>query len=240
MKYFLLIFIFCFFSFCLVAPIFAQQDMLVVPQGEPLPSSVVSTESAHVPQSFPKDAYYKARVLSIVKEGREEVEGYKTEYQVLQLKLLEGPETGKAIELSNRQLAGQNPLHKVRVGDDLVVVKSGLEGESVYVIADKYRLQPVIILLVVFFILVVLFGRWKGFFSIFGLAVSILIIVQFIIPRIVRGENPFWVTLTGILFIAVSSLYLAHGFTKRTSIALLSTTHSPISFFFAIVVTVWL
>jgi uncharacterized membrane protein len=219
--------LFVFFVLCLVFPsVVAAQDVIVVPHEGAASSSGsrgASDSAAIVPDSFPKDEYVKARVLTVVREGSEESGGYKTEYQVLSMKLLDGADVGNAVEVTQRQLSGQSSIQKVKKGDVVVLVKSVMGGERLYMIADRYRLQPVSILLAVFFILVVVFGRWKGLFSIVGLVVGILIIVNFIVPRIVKGENPFWVTLVGILLIAVTSLYLAHGFTRRTTIALVST-----------------
>jgi uncharacterized membrane protein len=44
------------------------------------------------------------------------------------------------------------------------------------------------------------------------------------VPRILAGDNPFLTTLVGSIIIVTVSLYLAHGFNHRTSIALLSTS----------------
>jgi uncharacterized membrane protein len=45
----------------------------------------------------------------------------------------------------------------------------------------------------------------------------------FVIPRIVAGDDPMITCVIGASIIACTSLYLAHGFNKRTSVALLST-----------------
>lgn len=48
-------------------------------------------------------------------------------------------------------------------------------------------------------------------------------LVGFIIPSIIGGNNPFVMSLLGSGVIASASLYLSHGFSKRTTIALIST-----------------
>jgi uncharacterized membrane protein len=74
-----------------------------------------------------------------------------------------------------------------------------------------------------FFLLAVLFGGVRGFTSVLGLGASILIILNFIVPRINAGGHPFQITLMGTFMIAAVSLYLAHGFNRRTSVAFAGT-----------------
>ncbi|MEK7499241.1 MAG: YibE/F family protein, partial [Patescibacteria group bacterium] len=45
----------------------------------------------------------------------------------------------------------------------------------------------------------------------------------YIVPKILAGQNPLVVTIIGSFFIATTALYLAHGFNKRTTVALGST-----------------
>ncbi len=52
---------------------------------------------------------------------------------------------------------------------------------------------------------------------------SVGIIFYYIIPHILHGGDPLLTCLAGSLCITVLSLYLSHGFNKRTSVALLST-----------------
>lgn len=74
-----------------------------------------------------------------------------------------------------------------------------------------------------FFGLAVLFSRRRGVTAILGLGITALILARFIVPAIIGGSNPLVVSLVGALAIAFSSIYLAHGFNLRTSIAVGST-----------------
>lgn len=69
----------------------------------------------------------------------------------------------------------------------------------------------------------ILLGGRIGFTSMLGLGVSIAVLMLYIIPNIVRGANPLLISVTGSAAIAYTALYLAHGFNRRTSLALLST-----------------
>jgi uncharacterized membrane protein len=54
------------------------------------------------------------------------------------------------------------------------------------------------------------------------MAVSILILVKFIVPQIVAGANPLVVSIFGSLLIGGITLYIAHGWKIKTHIALAS------------------
>ncbi|MCX6779901.1 MAG: YibE/F family protein, partial [Candidatus Magasanikbacteria bacterium] len=93
---------------------------------------------------------------------------------------------------------------------------------DVYYIVDKYRLPSLGYLTLVFFALAIYFGGRRGVTAILGLVFSILIIFYFIIPHILNGGDPLKVCLVGSFAIVLVSLYLSHGFNKRTSIAVVS------------------
>ncbi|MBP9751065.1 MAG: YibE/F family protein, partial [Candidatus Peribacteraceae bacterium] len=59
--------------------------------------------------------------------------------------------------------------------------------------------------------------------STLGLALSIAVLAGGVTPLIAAGHDPLLVSLGGAVIIACTSLLLAHGFRRRTYIALLST-----------------
>ena len=59
--------------------------------------------------------------------------------------------------------------------------------------------------------------------AVVGLAVSIAVLVAFVLPALLEGSNPVLVAIVGASVIAFASLYLAHGFGSATNVALLST-----------------
>jgi uncharacterized membrane protein len=66
-------------------------------------------------------------------------------------------------------------------------------------------------------------GRWRGLGALAGLAASLLVIVKFLLPSILDGNSPVMVAVVASSLIAFIALYLAHGFTIPTSVALLGT-----------------
>lgn len=180
-----------------------------------------SPAAADVSQS-PYAELSKAKVLEVLKTESENTKHYSRFYQELKVKIISGSEKGKeALVIYDDQLL-KNERQAVKAGQTIVVGKIQAGDEAEYVMADRYRLPALIILVGLFFISVLIFGKWRGLTSIFGLIVSIAVLVYFIAPNILAGKSPLLVTLTGGGVIAFASMFFAHGFNKRTLIALVS------------------
>src|SRR3989344_4038971 len=172
---------------------------------------------------LPPEKFYIAKVLEILKDEIKEYEGLKMEYQTLKVKILKGDEKGRELEI---KFGGDGLIpdyQKIKKGDKVAIVKTEIEGVVNYFIVDRYRLPYMALILGLFFALVIFFSRLKGLASIFGLAISILVLVKFVVPQILSGNDPLIIGLIGALIIAVLSIYTAHGLSKRTSVALGST-----------------
>ena len=111
---------------------------------------------------------------------------------------------------------------------DHVILYYGFDAPagSQYQFADFQRTSPMLALAGIFCVVVVAFGRWRGFFAIVGVAISMIVLVGFILPALLNGESPIWVALVGTSTVALLALYLAHGLSERTSVAVLGTVSS--------------
>ena len=170
------------------------------------------------------DAYVRAEVLSVSPEKKDtEFGGMVRSTQDAKLQIVDGVDAGKVIETQNSIINNREDM-RLREGETMIIQRViQPDGSADYVLHEKYRLPSMLTLTVFFFVLGVLLGGRIGFTSILGLAVSIAILLFFVVPKIVSGSNPLLVSLIGAVAIACTSLYLAHGFNRRTSIALLST-----------------
>ncbi len=171
---------------------------------------------------FPPDTYYRAKVIEVLSsEDRDHLQASEI-VQQLRLTLLSGEKKGIEVIAQNNIPSNRQSQQKVRHGDVVVVVESyGIDGRGYYIV-DAYRVPYLLILFSFFITLVLIFGRLRGLSSLIGLAFSILILAVYIVPRIASGHDPLVTSISGALVILIVSLYLAHGFSKRTSIALLS------------------
>lgn len=169
------------------------------------------------------EVFSRAKVVSIIEEGVTEIGGYQNPYQKLQVKLLSGPEKGKVINLVHGGIYAITNDQKVTEGQLVVINSLTAEGQITYWLIDKYRLQPIIVISVIFFLLVIFISGLKGIGSIVGMLLSLIVIVRFIVPQILQGSDPLTVSLLGSLFILFTTMYFAHGYNNQTTIAVVST-----------------
>jgi len=97
------------------------------------------------------------------------------------------------------------------------------DGTVDYQFADRDRGQVLLILALVFAVAVIALGRLRGVAALIGLVMSVAILLWFILPAIVNGEDAVLVALVGGGAIALVSLYLAHGYNPLTHVAAIGT-----------------
>jgi len=169
-----------------------------------------------------RDDFYTGTVLSIVGERTETGPDVTSTVQTLRVRV-NGVRPSEEVTVENNIL-GTRPALKLREGDHVVLERLQKSDGSVdYLLKEQYRLPRIVWLIGIFVLAAVALGGWTGFSSIAGLFVSIGILSAFVIPRIIAGDEPLLTCFLGAIAIACTSLYLAHGFYRRTSVALLST-----------------
>lgn len=95
--------------------------------------------------------------------------------------------------------------------------------DSRYEVLDFQRTTPLLLLAALFAVAVVALSGWKGFAALGGLAISFTVLIVFVIPALLTGASPLPVAVVGASVIMIVTLYLAHGLSVRTSVALIGT-----------------
>ncbi|MFG3364363.1 YibE/F family protein [Streptomyces sp. NPDC090032] len=95
--------------------------------------------------------------------------------------------------------------------------------ELQYSVTDVNRRLPMAVLAGIFALAVVVVGRLRGVMALVALAVSFMVLTFFILPAILQGSNPLVVAVVGASAIMLIALYMCHGLTARTSVAVLGT-----------------
>ncbi len=168
----------------------------------------------------PSEDFGVARVLQVTDEPAAGNEGLT---QRVRLLIESGSGKGQTIGIENDVDAGRDDL-RLRAGERVVVAQvTRADGSVEYQWRERYRLPGVLWLCAGFVVLVLLLGRRTGLTALLGLVASILALALVLVPRIAAGDDPLLISLVGSTAIACTSLYLAHGFNRRTSVALLST-----------------
>lgn len=137
--------------------------------------------------------------------------------------LAEGPDAGRTVEAPLPNGVGAPELE---VGDDVVVIggESGAPGEGeTFGVVDHQRGPELWVLVAASALALVAFGRWRGVSAIVGLAVTFGLLVLFVVPAVLAGEPPLLVAVVGAAAIMLTVLYLTHGPTLSTTVALLGT-----------------
>lgn len=116
-------------------------------------------------------------------------------------------------------------IESVHPGDRLRVLfipEAELYG-SPYVFIDFAREIPLWILAALYVLVVALVARWRGLAAIAGLVGAGAMILLFTLPALLTGQPGLPVALVTSAVVMFIVLYVAHGFTARTSTALLGT-----------------
>ncbi|MEV6514854.1 YibE/F family protein [Micromonospora chalcea] len=138
----------------------------------------------------------------------------------------QGPDAGRQVETP---LPAGPGAPRVEVGDKIVLVElidPADPSVKSYNIAEHQRGTPLIWLLVLFAAAIVAFGRWRGLAALGGLVASFAILLGFVLPGIGGGQPPLLVAIVGAALIMFVVLYLTHGVTAQTSVAVLGTLGS--------------
>ena len=137
--------------------------------------------------------------------------------------LSSGPDKGRVISLDT---GGVGDV-KLRVNDQIRVLRGPIinrqTGERAYTFDDYIRDTPLILLALVFAVLLILVARWRGVAALIGLAIAYGVLAYFLLPALVDGRSPIAVAMVGCAAILLVALYVAHGFSFRTTVALIGT-----------------
>jgi uncharacterized membrane protein len=136
--------------------------------------------------------------------------------------IADGPTAGDYVQV---ELPPEVIAEGVEEGDELVLNRDpGAEsGQATYSFQDFPRTTPILVLALFFTLVVGAVARLRGLLGLLGLGFAFAVLMQFMLPALLEGSSPVWVSLVGSSAIMFVVLYLAHGFNARTTTALLGT-----------------
>jgi uncharacterized membrane protein len=70
---------------------------------------------------------------------------------------------------------------------------------------------------------VIALGRWQGLRSLLGLVLTFAVIIWFLVPSVLGGRSPVAVALVAAGLILVVTMYLSHGASVKTTVAVVGT-----------------
>jgi uncharacterized membrane protein len=148
--------------------------------------------------------------------------GTKVKCAHLTVTLTSGPDRGTQKKIDVDPTVVKSGIH---AGDELRLARFRAIGglPATYVFVDFARSGTLVGLAVAFALLVVVVARFRGLAALLGLVLSIGVLIKFMIPALLAGENALAVAVVGSAAIMFVLLYLAHGISIRTTTALIGT-----------------
>ncbi|MBG7701337.1 YibE/F family protein [Streptomyces sp. MC1] len=133
-------------------------------------------------------------------------------------------DTGKDEGRTFTEIVQPDQSRQLHQGEKVVVAyEPSAPKDLQYSVTDVNRKFPMALLAGIFAVAVVVVGRLRGVMALVALAVSFLVLTLFILPAILEGSNPLLVAVVGSSAIMLIALYMCHGLSARTSVAVLGT-----------------
>lgn len=180
---------------------------------------VMSAATVSAAESAAESDFARAVVIDVVEDGERDEADARTWFRTLRVRIADGPQRGATVEVRDEGIVGTDPYLRVRVGDAIVVERAG----EAYHLHDRARLRALVWILIAFLAVAVAVGRLRAIAACVGLAFSITVLMRFMVPRIAAGASVTATVLAGSALILIVSLTLAHGFRRRTVVALIAT-----------------
>ncbi len=162
----------------------------------------------------------RGRVVEVLEEGMVDQGGFSQPYQRLSLRITEGAFDGQLVEVEQGLLGLTNQSRLFQASDRVLVEHTrGVDGQDLFLITDYVRTGPLLWLLFLFVVATVLVSGWQGVRSLAGMAISLVVIVGFIVPQILAGREPVTIAILGSVVMMGISLYLVYGWKAKTHVA---------------------
>lgn len=157
-----------------------------------------------------------ARVLRVESEELRRVADTEVTalHQTLTVTILRGEEKGKTLTLENDYI-------ELSEGDRFYLLHTTnlLDSTDTYAVSDPYRLPWLFFFIGLFILATVLFGKKQGARGLVALALSVFLIGYILLPGILKGISPFWISLGVASLIIVLGSYITHGWNRTTTAA---------------------
>jgi uncharacterized membrane protein len=194
------------------------------------------TPASNVEEERPEQRFIttRARILNILLEEPIQLGDHKQTYQQLEVEVLQGDYSGEQFVIDYGRSALQPEGQLFEEGDQLLVsIETYPDGTLFAYFSDIIRTGPLIGLAAGFTVLILLIGRTKGLRSLLSLAASFVVIFLYILPAILDGSNPVWVSIMGSIVFLTITQYLIYGWTLKAHTAL-------IGMFIAVIISTFL
>ncbi|MCP9958182.1 MULTISPECIES: YibE/F family protein [Streptomyces] len=153
-------------------------------------------------------------------QGREAINAQQGQCKRATIEVTSGQDKGRQFV----EIVQPDAPRQLEQGQGVVVAYAPDAPEDLqYSVTDVDRKFPLLLLSAVFALAVVAVGRLRGVMALIALGTSFVFLTFFVLPAILQGSNPLVVAVVGSSAIMLIALYLSHGLSARTSVAVLGT-----------------
>ncbi len=184
----------------------------------------ISTSIVFGEEEFPEPLMEKARVLEAgqAEYGEDLYEEF--QMQKVKLEILSGEYKGEILNIDNHLSDNEAYNIFVKKGENVVVVIEEYEdGYDVY-IADYYRSNYLLYLVILAMILVLTIGRFKGLKAIISLSLTVAAIIYILLPQVLKGAQPIPISIMISIGVTVITIFLVGGINNKSLSAILGTS----------------
>ncbi len=170
-----------------------------------------------------KQEYINGKISQIVDETRLPGDSADQFFYIQKIKV-ERSDTHEMVDIqAGTDMQPLSETQRYTKGTSIILVKQvDASGKSQYAIADTYRIPAMFWLLVGFLLLVLLTARKKGISAIIGMFMSLAVLMYYIVPHIIQGENPVLIALIGSVAVSIITVYMCHGWSLESHLAIVS------------------
>lgn len=163
-----------------------------------------------------KDRYSESYQIS-------ETEYAENETILFTAKIRSGEENGQVVEAAQTldYFTAIN-LRAVEPGDKVLLytIPGGM-AENQWLLSDYQRSDQILVLLVIFLVLLLVFGHWQGFNTIVSLTLTCLSVFYVFIPAVLAGENIYVWSIATCIYMTFMTLFIVNGVNRKSIAAIL-------------------
>lgn len=130
--------------------------------------------------------------------------------------LLGGQFEGQTVTAVNR-LSGSLAQDKIFAAGDMAFVVVSHSGDTITTVTmtDHYRLDKETLLAAAFLLLLIIFAGKTGLRAILSFIDTILLMWKVLVPCLLKGWNPIWLSLCLVVILTILVISLIYGFDRR-------------------------
>jgi len=165
----------------------------------------------------------RAEVAQILEEGNINMGDHEQKYQVARVNILEGEYAGIPMQIDYGKRQVRSDEYDLKAGDKIMVsISKTPENVINAYFVDFIRTTPILWLTIIFAVAIIAISRWKGVGALLSMAFSLYVIIDYIIPHILNGEDPLRVSIIGSAILLGVTLYLTYGWNLKTHSSVIS------------------